>query len=168
LTAAESLAKQLGYADDVRPLQLLGEAGYLWLYMGRWQEASDVFEALTKLVPADPIGHLGLAEVHLWRGELQQATKRADTALKAAVDRLANDADKTSAGMARIIGAQAMIQSGQVDQARAALKEAAELDPTGPAGHAAMQMLAGAELYAPTTTGRKRRDEHHDRKESRP
>ena len=48
---SSELLDQLGWRNDTKPLQFLGEAGFLWSYMGRWTEAEAVFKALVVLVP---------------------------------------------------------------------------------------------------------------------
>jgi len=63
---------------------LLGEAGFLWSYLGRWEEAKAVFEALIALAPKDPAGYLGLAELHLSQNEHAEGHKQAEQAVKAA------------------------------------------------------------------------------------
>lgn len=147
---ATRLARQLGFDTDPRPLQLLGEAGFLLSYLGRWDEATEVFEALATLAPADPLAYLALAENHLLRGEHAEAETMAGRALKAAIGRPADDVTRSAAARAQLLLARAVLQQDRPGEARAALAKAVELEPTGASGRLASDLLAKADALGLT------------------
>lgn len=136
------LVDDLGFRSDPTPLQLLGEAGFLWSYLGQWRQATDVFDALIALAPNDPCGYLGLAEVHLMQSQYPQAQKLAEQAAKAAVGRPnANKGDRATAARAYIIAGKALIHQQRGEQAKQTFMKAMELDPNGPSGRHAADMI---------------------------
>lgn len=141
------LTDDLGFRTDPTPLQFLGEAGFLWSYLGRWQEAAEVFQALVTLAPNDPCGYMGLAEVHLMQSQYPQAQRLAEQAAKAAVGRPnANKGDRAAAARAYVVAAKAMIHQGRGIDAKQTFMKAMELDPNGPSGRHASDMIEFGKL----------------------
>ena len=127
--------------EDCKQLQFLGEAAYFWQYKGDSERAKILFEGLTELVPQNPVGHLGLAEVSLSEGAAAQAEKHARRALTA------ENTTPTEMGLALVLMAQAHLHRDQADKARAVLAESLELAPDGPSAdeaRAIMESLAPA------------------------
>jgi tetratricopeptide (TPR) repeat protein len=136
------LVDDLGMRTDPTPLQLLGEAGFLWSYLGQWQQAADVFNALVTLAPNDPCGYLGLAEIHLMQSQYPQAQKLAEQAAKAAVGRPnPNKGDRAAAARAYVIAGKALIHQHRGPDAKQTFLKAMELDPNGPSGRHAADMI---------------------------
>lgn len=119
-TIAESLG--IEKAGDER-LRLLGEAAYMWMYLGNYDQAACIFEGLTVLAPSDPAGHLGLSEVHLKKGRYKDAQKHVDRALQCRY------ADRHTTAYAYIVRGQALIGRNKPREAAKAWKKAEKLDP---------------------------------------
>ena len=153
MTDNQTLVDTLGWRDDTQALQLLGETGFLWSYLGRWQEAQCVFDALTRLIPNDPVGYLGLAEVSLMQNQYAEAHKHAQQASKAAITRPApNDVDRATAARGYVISAKALMHQDDTKGAADAFMKAVELDPSGVSGQHAADMLKSAELIGLATS----------------
>lgn len=143
----QSLAARIGCAQDPRPLQLLGETGYLYAYLGNWDKASEVFEALSALTPADPIGPLGLSEVYLLKNEYEKAEQAAANAATLAIDRDGGSpADRATAARAHVIRGKALMHLRQAEAAAEALGKAVQLDASGVSGRHAADLLEQARL----------------------
>lgn len=137
-----TLLDHLGLRTDTTPLQFLGEVGFLWSYLGRWQEAADAFGALIALVPNDPTGYLGLAEVHLMQNQYPQAQKQAEQAARAAITRPSpNGIDRATAARAYIIAGKALLHMNKPQEAKQTFMKAMELDPNGVSGRHASDMI---------------------------
>lgn len=147
MAESNDLIETLNLKADPRPAQLLGEAGFLWSYLGRWPEAATVFKALIALLPHDPTGFLGLSEVHLMQNQYPQAHQQAQAAIKAALGRRdANAGDQATTARAYVVSAKALMHQGKVDQARQDFSKAVELEPNGPSGRHAADMLEHGKL----------------------
>ncbi len=144
---AQSLLDQLGIRNDLTPLRVLGEAGFLWSYLGRWKEAAAVFTALTTLVPQDPTAYLGLSEVHLMQNQYPQAVKVAEQAARIAITRPSpNVGDRSTAARAYVVAGKALIHLRKGQDAKQTFMKAMELDPNGPSGRHASDMIECGQL----------------------
>ncbi len=137
-----TLCDHLGFTTDTTPLQFLGEAGFLWSYLGRWKEAADVFNALIALVPNDPTAYLGLAEAHLIQCQYPQAQKLAEQSARAAITRPSpNAVDRGTAARAHVVAATALLHMNKPAEAKQSFLKAMELDPNGRSGRYASSMI---------------------------
>ena len=137
-----TLIDALNLKSDPTPLQLLGEAGFLWSYLSRWGESQDVFKALVALVPQDACGHLGLAEVELMQNNYRQSQQYAEQAVKASIGRSdANDDDRATAARAFVIIAKAQMHQKKPEEAKQSYMKVIELDPQGVSGRHAADMI---------------------------
>ncbi len=147
MAGPNDLIAELDLKSDPRPAQLLGEAGFLWSYLGRWAEAETVFKALTTLIPHDAAGYLGLAEVYLMQNQYDQAHKQADAAIETALARPdGNSTDQSTTARAYVVAAKALLHQGKTEQARQAFAHAVELDKDGPSGRHAADMLENGQM----------------------
>jgi tetratricopeptide (TPR) repeat protein len=136
------LLDHLGYRTDLAGLQFLGEAGFLWSYLGRWTEAMEAFNALVALIPNDPTGHLGIAEVFLMQNKYLDAQRSAEQAARVAITRPNNNAgDRATAARAYVVAGKALVHLGKPQEAKQTMTKAIELDPSGPSGRHAAEMI---------------------------
>lgn len=137
-----TLIDALNLKSDPTPLQLIGEAGFLWSYLSRWGEAEDAFKALVALVPQDACGYLGLSEVQLMQNKYRQAQQYAEQSVKAAIGRTnANTGDRSIAARAFVIIAKAQMHQKKADEAKQSYMKAIELEPNGVSGRHAADMI---------------------------
>jgi tetratricopeptide (TPR) repeat protein len=130
-------------------LQFLAESAYLWAYRGQYEKAIPIFEALTILAPSDPLGYLGIAEMHLSRGKFREADRAADQAARA------SRVDRRTMAFAYKLKGKALLQLNKPADAEKALRRAMEMDPSGDEGRAAATLLdlaASLGLFNTTTT----------------
>ena len=116
-------------------LALLMEAGYIYLGMQRYQEASEVFEGVHALKQESEIPLVALAGVSFCQGKLKEAKKIYEQALKLNPDSLY--------GKAYL--AESLFFDGQKDQAIELLKEVDRAEPQGPVGDFARSLLDAIE-----------------------
>lgn len=121
-----------------REAMILLEAGYLWLDMGQFDKARDVFAGAAALMPKSEVPQLAL-------GSLEFAQGRHDKALQAyrAAQRLA-----PNSGLPRAHVAEALLFMGKVPEALKELKAAMDLDPDGDGGRLAQALIAAKEAGA--------------------
>ncbi|MGA9525205.1 MAG: tetratricopeptide repeat protein [Myxococcaceae bacterium] len=111
--------------------QVLLEAGYLWMDMGQFDKAREVFQGAATLMPKSEVPQLAL-------GTLELAQGRHDKALQSyrAAQRLA-----PKAGLPRAHVAEALLFLGKTDEALKELKAAIDADPEGDGGRLAKALL---------------------------
>jgi tetratricopeptide (TPR) repeat protein len=112
---------------------LLLESGYLYLEMQKFKEAEEVFTGVAALVPHSDVPLICL-------GNLALSQRQYDRALKFHKDALSRVPDSA---LAEAHKGEALVFLRKKDEARTALKRAAELDPDGPAGAFAQSLLDG-------------------------
>jgi tetratricopeptide (TPR) repeat protein len=126
-------------SDDKAPsrglLKFLAESAYLWSYRGQHDRAIPLFEAIVALAPGEPIGQLGLAQTFLSLGKFREAERAADLASRAA------SIDRRTLSYAYKLRGKALIQLNKPRDAEKALRRAAEMDPNGPEGKSALQLI---------------------------
>lgn len=121
-------------ADGGERLRFLGEAAYLCLYRGELDQAQAIFEGLTDLAPGDPVGHLGLAEVHL----AHRAPRKAEAAARRAGEVAGNSADTMA--LAYELQGKALLFLDRTKEAEEVLQRAIEVAPDSPAADSARKL----------------------------
>lgn len=118
--------------------QVLLEAGYVWMDMGQFDKAREVFQGAAVLMPKSEVPQLAL-------GTLEFAQGRHEKALQAyrAAQRLA-----PRSGLPRAHAAEALLFMGKGDEAAKELKAALELDPEGDGGRFARALVEAREAGA--------------------
>ncbi len=111
--------------------QVLLEAGYLWMDMGQFDKAREIFLGAAALMPKSEVPQLAL-------GTLEFAQGRHDKALQSyrAAQRLA-----PKSGLPRAHAAEALLFLGKADEALKELKAAIEADPEGDGARLAQALL---------------------------
>ncbi len=101
--------------------RVLLEAGYIWLDMGRFDKAKDIFTGAAALMPKSEVPQLAL-------GALEFAQGRHDKALQAyrAAQRLA-----PNSSLPRAHAGEALLFMGKIPEAMKELKAAMEIEPEG-------------------------------------
>ncbi|QRO00403.1 tetratricopeptide repeat protein [Archangium violaceum] len=114
-----------------REAMILLEAGYLWLDMGQFEKAREVFAGAAVLMPKSEVPQLAL-------GSLEFAQGRHDKALQAyrAAQRLA-----PNSGLPRAHAAEALLFMGKVPEALKELKAAVDADPEGDGARLAKALM---------------------------
>ena len=114
---------------------LVLEAGYIYMDMGNWKAAQEVFQGAAALFPKSEVPYLAL-------GTLEFAQGKHDKALQAyrSAQRLA-----PKAGLPRAHCGEALLWMGKVPEAEKELKAAIELDPSGDGASLARALLAAKE-----------------------
>lgn len=117
---------------------VLLEAGYIWLDMGKFDKAKDVFAGAAVLMPKSEVPHLAL-------GALEFAQGRHDKALQAyrAAQRLA-----PKASLPRAHAGEALLFMGKVNEAVKELKTALDLEPESDGARLAQALMDAKEAGA--------------------
>jgi tetratricopeptide (TPR) repeat protein len=121
-----------------REAMILLEAGYLWLDMGQFEKAREVFAGAAVLMPKSEVPQLAI-------GSLEFAQGRHDKALQAyrAAQRLA-----PNSGLPRAHAGEALLFMGKVPEAMKELKAAMDLEPEGDGARLAKALLEAKEAGA--------------------
>lgn len=114
-------------------IALMLEAGYLYMEMFKFKEAEEIFQGVAALVPHSEVALVCQGNLALSQGKFDRAVKLH----KEAIARVSDSA------LAHAHLGEALIFSKKHDEARTALKKAAELDPEGPSGTFATSLLDG-------------------------
>ncbi len=114
---------------------LLLETGYLYLEMGRPKEAEDVFAGVSALLPESDVPLVALGNLHFAQGRYQRALKLHQEALKLRPE---------SANAQAHVG-EALLFLNKVDEGKAALQKAIEMDPDGQPATFAKALLSALE-----------------------
>ncbi|MBN1208448.1 MAG: tetratricopeptide repeat protein [Myxococcaceae bacterium] len=137
---AESASEIAGSLVPVAKQQamILLEAGYIWLDMGRFDKAKDIFTGAAALMPKSDVPQLAL-------GALEFAQGRHDKALQAyrAAQRLA-----PSSSLPRAHAGEALLFMGKVPEAMKELKAAMELEPEGDGARLARALVEAKDAGA--------------------
>src|SRR5207253_1395157 len=91
---------------------------------------------LTLVAPGDPVGYLGLAASYMSQQKFRDAERSAAQATRA------SRIDRRTLAYAYKLRGRALIQLNKPRDAEKALRKAVEMDPTGPEGQSAAQMIA--------------------------
>lgn len=137
---AESASEIAGSLVPVAKQQamILLEAGYIWLDMGKFDKAKDVFSGAAALMPKSEVPQLAL-------GALEFAQGRHDKALQAyrAAQRLA-----PNSALPRAHAGEALLFMGKVPEAMKELKAAMDLEPEGDGARLAKALVEAKEAGA--------------------
>jgi tetratricopeptide (TPR) repeat protein len=115
--------------------RVLLEAGYIWLDMGQFDKAREVFSGAAALMPKSEVPQLGLGAVEFAQG-------RHDKALQAyrAAQRLA-----PQSGLPRAHAGEALLFLGKVPEALKELRAAVDLEPEGDGARLAQALMQAKE-----------------------
>jgi tetratricopeptide (TPR) repeat protein len=137
---AESASEIAGSLVPVAKQQamVLLEAGYIWLEMGKYDKAKDVFSGAAVLMPKSEVPQLAL-------GALEFAQGRHDKALQAyrAAQRLA-----PNSALPRAHAGEALLFLHKVPEAMKELKAALELEPDSDGARFAQALVDSKEVGA--------------------
>jgi tetratricopeptide (TPR) repeat protein len=137
---AESASEIAGSLVPVAKQQamILLEAGYIWLEMGKYDKAKDVFSGAAVLMPKSEVPQLAL-------GSLEFAQGRHDKALQAyrAAQRLA-----PNSALPRAHAGEALLFMHKVPEAMKELKAAMELEPDSDGARFAQALVDAKEVGA--------------------
>ena len=137
---AESASEIAGSVVPVAREQamILLEAGYIWLEMGKFDKAKDVFTGAAALMPKSEVPQLAM-------GALEFAQGRHDKALQAyrAAQRLA-----PNSALPRAHAGEALLFMGKVPEAMKELKAAVDLEPEGDGARLAQALMEAKEVGA--------------------
>lgn len=124
---------------------LLLEAGYLWMDMGHFDKAREVFSGAALLMPKSEVPQLAL-------GTLEFAQGRHDKALQAyrAAQRLA-----PKSSLPRAHAGEALLFMGKANEAQKEFKAALELEPEGDGARLAQALMDANEAGALPPQGQK-------------
>lgn len=123
---------------DRQQARVLLEAGYIWMDMGQYDKAREVFTGAAALMPKSEIPQIAL-------GTLEFAQGRHDKALQAyrAAQRLA-----PRSGLPRAHAGEALLFMGKVNEAVKELKAAQDVEPEGDGAKLAAALMAAKEAGA--------------------
>jgi tetratricopeptide (TPR) repeat protein len=137
---AESASEIAGSLVPVAKQQamILLEAGYIWLEMGKFDKAKDIFTGAAALMPKSEVPQLAL-------GALEFAQGRHDKALQAyrAAQRLA-----PNSALPRAHAGEALLFMSKVPEAMKELKAAMELEPESDGARFARALVEAKEVGA--------------------
>jgi len=137
---AESASEIAGSVVPVAKQQamILLEAGYIWLEMGKFDKAKDIFTGAAALMPKSEVPQLAL-------GALEFAQGRHDKALQAyrAAQRLA-----PNSSLPRAHAGEALLFLNKVPEAMKELKAAMELEPESDGARFARALIEAKEVGA--------------------
>ena len=112
-------------------LVILMEGGYLYLRMGRFEEAREVFEGIAVLAPENEIPLVALGSVYFAQMKYDQAVQVYKKALTV----------KPESAFARAYLGESLFFKGKRDEAMEELKKSSSLDPKGHSGDFARALL---------------------------
>jgi tetratricopeptide (TPR) repeat protein len=137
---AESASEIAGSVVPVAKQQamILLEAGYIWMEMGKFDKAKDIFTGAAALMPKSEVPQLAL-------GALEFAQGRHDKALQAyrAAQRLA-----PNSSLPRAHAGEALLFMNKVPEAMKELKAAMDLDPESDGARFARALVEAKEVGA--------------------
>jgi len=116
---------------DPYNLAVMVEAGFVYLGMQRFKEATDVFEGVHALAPENDIPIVALGNVEFCKGQLAKAVRHYKNALKISPDSL----------FAKVYLGEALLFEGKKEEGMGLLKEVKKSDPRGAAGGFAISLL---------------------------
>lgn len=116
---------------DRQDLVILMEGGYIYLGMGRFQEAREVFEGVAVLSPKSEIPHVAIGTTYFAQMKYDQAMRAYRKAL----------ALNQVSPFARAYLGEALFFRGKGTEAVRELEKASGLDPKGNAGDFARSLL---------------------------
>lgn len=112
-------------------LVILLEGGYIYLRMGKFEEAREVFEGISALTPESEVPLVALGSVFFAQMKYDQAIRWYKKAL----------AIKEDSAFAHAYLGETLLFKGKAVEARKELEKASELDPKGHSGNFARALL---------------------------
>jgi tetratricopeptide (TPR) repeat protein len=118
--------------------QIMLEAGYVWMDMGQFDKAKQIFQGAAALMPKSEVPQLAL-------GTLEFAQGRHDKALQAyrSAQKLA-----PRSSLPRAHAAEALLFLGKVDEAMKEIRAALDVEPNGDGARLAQALLEARESGA--------------------
>ena len=117
-------------------IALLLEAGYLYMELGKWKEAQEVFIGVGALIPHSEVPHVALGNAYFSQGNFQQALKAHRTAAKVNPD----------SALARAHEGEVLLFLKKFREGVDALNKAIAMEPEGLAADFANSLLEANEL----------------------
>jgi len=146
---AESTSEIAGSLVPTQKTQarILLEAGYLWMDMGQFDKAKDVFSGAAALMPKSEVPQIAL-------GTLEFAQGRHEKALQAyrAAQRLA-----PKSGLPRAHAGEALLFLGKVPEAVKELQAAMQIEPDGDGAKLAKALIEAKDAGALPPKGAKKK-----------
>ncbi len=113
-------------------LIIMMEGGYIYLRMGRYEEARDVFEGISVLAPESDVPLVALGSVFFAQMKYDQAIKVYQKALKV----------KPDSPFARAYLGESLFFNGKKEESIKELEKASLLDPNGKSGDFARVLMS--------------------------
>lgn len=110
---------------------LLLEAGYLYMELGKWREAQEVFAGVSAMIPHSDVPQLALGNMYFSQGKLQQALKAQRAALKL----------NPQSALAQAHIGETLLFLKKTAEGLEALRLASEMDPEGLAADFAKSLI---------------------------
>lgn len=126
------MAEKLNIRVTQDEIQFLMESGYLCRDSGRHQQAVDIFNGVAALLPGDPTPQAAIGSVLLASGQVDEAIRQLESALKSAP----NDPFT----MAHL--GEAFLCKKETARAKDIFEQVLAKDPQGPGGMMAKSFLA--------------------------
>lgn len=127
--------------------QILLEAGYLWMDLGRFDKAKEVLTGAMAAMPKSEVPQLALGTLELVQGRHEKALQAYRSAQKLA----------PRSGLPRAHCGEALLFMGKVNEAMKELKAASEIEPEGDGARLARALIEAAEAGAfPPPTAKKK------------
>lgn len=117
---------------------LMMEAGYLYMDMGNYKAAQQVFTGAAALLPKSEVPHIALGTLEFSQGKHEKALQAFRAAQRVA----------PKAGLPRAHCGEALLFLGKKAEAQKELKAALDLDPDGDGGKLAQALLDAVEAGA--------------------
>lgn len=130
-----------------REAMLLLEAGYLWLDMGKFDKAKEVFAGTAALMPKSEIPQIALGTLEFAQGKHDKALQ-----LYRAAQRLA-----PRSGLPRAHAGEALLFMGKVAEAMKELQAAMDVEPEGDGARLAKALIDAKEAGALPPKGLKKK-----------
>jgi tetratricopeptide (TPR) repeat protein len=111
--------------------RLLLEAGYLWMDMGQFDKARELFIGCAALMPKSDAPQLAMGTLEFSQGRHQKALQAYRAAQKLS----------PKSGLARAYAGEALLFMGKVNEAMKELKAAMDLEPGGDGGRLAEALI---------------------------
>jgi tetratricopeptide (TPR) repeat protein len=118
--------------------QLMLEAGYLWMDLGRFDNAREVLNGCIVLMPKSEVPHLALGTLEFVQGKHEKALQNYRTAQRLA----------PKSGLPRAHCGEALLFLGKVNEAMKELKAAQDVEPDGDGARLAAALIEAKESGA--------------------
>jgi tetratricopeptide (TPR) repeat protein len=121
-----------------REAMVLLEAGYLWMDMGQFDKAKEVFAGTAALMPKSEIPQIALGTLEFAQGQKEKALQMYRAAQKLA----------PKSGLPRAHAGEILLFMGKVPEAMKELQAAIELEPEGDGARLARALIEAKEAGA--------------------